>query len=223
MDLRIVIALITGVIVKLVDDIHDMDILPSWKVPVESILILLFIYILYIEPDYSKIISFLFGTVGTVLVLTNSHILDIPIWKLIWFLSIPVFLYHAYHRNFLININVSFLLLLAVLFIIVVYSFIEDKLLVEEISKPKIVSRILYCILLLGTLLLSPIIKKILPFPLDKKIEWNMILGSFYLFSYSLTSVIIMMKFGSISMKEIIRYTSQLPFYYLKIVKGDHL
>ena len=74
-----IISFIFGLLVKIVDDINDYNVYKKVKVPFEAILVLLTIYILFIDKQLSPIASSIFFLGGIIGFLFAPHIVDAPI------------------------------------------------------------------------------------------------------------------------------------------------
>jgi len=143
-----IISFIFGVLVKIVDDINDYNIYKEFQTSFESILLLLTMYILFLDKQLHAVASSIFFLGGIIGLVFAPHIVDAQIWRWIILLSIlPFFhtLWKIYKERKNINIkdwkNAVFLILPLVIFAII-FSLIEDKLVPEEISKIKLVERI---------------------------------------------------------------------------------
>ena len=146
-----IISFIFGLLVNIIDDINDYNIYKKVKVPFETILILLTIYILFIDKQLRPIASIIFFLGGIIGFLFAPHIVDAPIWMTIIVLSVLPFFYTlsrlwAERKEIKIKDWKNALLLIFPLFLFsVVFSLIEDKLVPEEVSKTKLVERIMQC------------------------------------------------------------------------------
>ena len=148
-----IISFIFGVLIKIVDDINDYSIYKKFKALFETILVLLTIYILFLDEQLSPIASSIFFLGGIIGLLFAPHIVDAPIWMAIIVLSVLPFLYTlsrlwAERREINIKDWKNAVLLIFPLFLFsVVFSLIEDKLVPEEVSKTKFIERIFQCIM----------------------------------------------------------------------------
>jgi len=157
-----IISFIFGVLIKIVDDINDYHIYKKFKAPFETILILLTIYILFLDEQLSPIASIIFFLGGIIGLLFAPHIVDAPIWMAIIVLSVLPFLY-TLSRLWTVRreINIkdwknAVLLILPLFLVSVVLSLIEDKLVPEEVSETKLVERVMQCILVSIFLFILP-------------------------------------------------------------------
>ena len=148
-----IISFLFGVLVNIVDDINDYNIYKNLQTPFETILILLTIYVLFIDEKLSPIASSIFFLGGIIGLLFAPHIVDAPIWMAIIVLSVLPFLY-TLSRLWTVRreINIkdwknAVLLILPLFLVSVVFSLIEDKLVPEEVSETKLVERVMQCIL----------------------------------------------------------------------------
>ena len=148
-----IISFIFGILVNIVDDINDYNIYKKWQTPLETILILLTIYILFLDKQLSPIASSIFFLGGMIGLIFAPHIVDAPIWMAIIVLSILPFLYmlrQLWEERREIDIkdwkNAALVIFPLFLFS-VVFSLVEDKLVPEEVSKTKLVERIMQCIM----------------------------------------------------------------------------
>ena len=144
-----IISFIFGILVNIVDDINDYNIYKKWQTPLETILILLTIYILFLDEQLSHIASSIFFLGGMIGLIFAPHIVDAPIWMAIIVLSLLPFLYTlrqlwAERREIDIKDWKNAVLVIFPLFLFsVVFSLVEDKLVPEEVSKTKLVERIM--------------------------------------------------------------------------------
>ncbi len=157
-----IISFIFGVIVNIVDDINDYHIYKEWQFSFELILLLLSVYILFLNKRLSSIASIIFFVGGVCGFIFAPHIIAAPIWKKIIALSVLPFLYtlkNVWEQREKINIrdwkNAVFIIVPLFIFS-TLFSLIEDTFVPEEVSKTKIVDRLFQCVMVAGCIYYLP-------------------------------------------------------------------
>lgn len=190
------ISFIYGILVKIVDDIIDLNIFQSYSLFFQCLLIMLTIYVIFFNTKLSTIASFTFTIGGVIALIFIPHSVSATIWKLIILLSIPKFLQHLkkvkdiYNGSTSLDIRNLYYFVLPVLIFSIVFSIIEDFLVPEETSNRKLIDKALQSIMMISFLLIINCIAKKINLKEDYK--QLLITLAYGWLGYSLTSVIIL-------------------------------
>lgn len=190
------IAFLYGLLVKIVDDINDFHIFTAYKPVFELILILLSVYVVFINKQLAPIASCTFAIGGLIAFLFIPHAVDADIWKFIIILSIPCCLYYIAkftdlwtHLTTTDIHNLSYFIL-PLTVIAIVFSIIEDILVPEEQGNRKLIDKILQSIaMILFLYIIHPLASKINLNELHKQL---LIIVAHGWLGYAITSVIIL-------------------------------
>ena len=138
-----------GILINIVDDINDYKVGTKYKIFFETLLVILSIYILYLDRNLGPIASLIFSLGGIIGLFFAPHIIDANIWRLIIALSIPPLFYYLSifwkERDKIKKKDIhNFILILTPLFILsVIFSLLEDYLVPEEFSQTKLIETII--------------------------------------------------------------------------------
>ena len=155
-----------GILINIVDDINDYKVGIKYKIFFETLLVILTIYILYLDRNLGPIASLIFSLGGIIGLFFAPHIIDANIWRLIIALSIPPLLYYLSifweEREKIKKKDIyNFMLILTPLFIIaVIFSLLEDYLVPEEFSQTKLIERLFQCLVMGLFIIYLPQIKE---------------------------------------------------------------
>ena len=137
-----------GILTKIVDDINDMEVLLDYKLSFEILLLVLTLYVLFVDRCLSPLASSIFFLGGLIAMVFAPAAVNADIWKLIIFLSFFSFMYHLSNIQVLVK-NMkkkdiyNFLYISIPLFIgASFFSLIEDHLVPEDNSYRKLADKI---------------------------------------------------------------------------------
>ena len=190
------ISFIYGILVKIVDDIIDLNIFQSYSLFFQCLLIMLTIYVIFFNTKLSTIASVTFTIGGGIALIFIPHSVSATIWKLIILLSVPKFLQHLkkvrdiYNGSTSLDIKNLYYFVLPVLILSIVFSIIEDFLVPEETGNRKLIDKSLQSIMMISFLLTIDFIAKKINLKKDHK--QLLITLAYGWLGYALTSVIIL-------------------------------
>ena len=194
-------AFLYGAIIKIVDDLIDFknNISPKIKFLtyfLQILLVLITIYIIYFNKDLGIYLSLLFILGGIVGLLFAPSIINEPIWISLILISIPKFIIEIKNIiNYIKNINKNdihdILIFLGPSIIIsILFALIEDKVIPEDFSNKKILTRLVQIIFIILFILFYKNFMKIA----NIKGNYNFIPFVVYPhLGYFITSIIILM------------------------------
>jgi len=190
------ISFIYGILVKIVDDIIDLNIFQNYSLFFQCLLIMLTIYVIFFNTKLSTIASFTFTIGGAIALIFIPHSVSATIWKLIILLSVPKFLQHLkkvrdiYNGSTSLDIRNLYYFVLPVLIFSIVFSIIEDFFVPEESSDRKLIDKSLQSIMMISFLLtINFMAKKI---NLKEEHKQLLITLAYGWLGYALTSVLIL-------------------------------
>ena len=192
-----IISFIYGFIMNILDDIYDMSIFQNYKLLFECIFLIISVYILFLRDDIGLILT-LVCVIGSIVgILFANHVVNDPAWVISMILGVIGIFYHfdliKKNMNEISKLNYKKILkfLIPSLTFVIALCLIEDKLVPENLSKRKIIDRIIQIILFV--ILIINISK------LDKYLEHNNFLKKIILYSsygwlgYVISSLLMML------------------------------
>ena len=193
------ISFIYGILVKIVDDIIDLNIFQSYSLFFQCLLLGLTIYIIFFNTDLSTIASFIFTIGGLIAFIFIPHSVNATIWKLIILLSIPKCLQqlnkviYKYNQLQELDIQNLYSFVLPIIIWSIVFAIVEDILVPEESGNRKLIDKSLQSIIMIAFLLTIDFIAQKIQLEKDHK---NLLVTIAYgWLGYALTSVIMLIFF----------------------------
>jgi hypothetical protein len=153
-----ILSLIYGILINIVDTIHDSNILLDYKPITDSILIGMTLFFFLYDRIISIFGSGLFTIGGIVGLILIPRSVNAKIWLSLIYLSIPIFIYHLFNINHLLeNLQIEDILqfiftVIPIIVIALLLALVEDILIPEEYSTRKIYDKTFQVIVMLSFL-----------------------------------------------------------------------
>lgn len=193
------ISFIYGILVKIVDDIIDLNIFQSYNLFFKFLLIVLTIYVIFFNAQLSNIASFTFTIGGLIALIFIPHAVSARIWKLIILLSIPKFLQNLqmvidiYNRLTAHEVKNLYYFVIPVLIWSILFAIIEDILVPEEVGNRKLIDKFLQSMMMISFILTIDFIAKKIHLKEDHK--QLLVTLAYGWLGYAVTSVIMLTLF----------------------------